>query len=59
MCLRYIRAFASNFELCVTRSRVAGTAPYQIMLSVGGQSRRQIQWDGVNAVELQLEANRL
>ncbi|MDZ7871621.1 MAG: hypothetical protein U5L02_20900 [Rheinheimera sp.] len=57
MCLRHIRAFASNFDLCVTRSTAADSAPYQLMLSVGGQSPRQMPWDGVRVIEMQLSAN--
>lgn len=52
MCLRQIRAFASNFDLCVQRE-TAG-APYQIELTVSGQNPRQYSWDGESALELNL-----
>ncbi|WP_208933172.1 hypothetical protein [Rheinheimera sp. F8] len=56
MCLRHIRAFASNFDLCVSRNMTTGATPYQIVLSIEGQNPRQIGWDGVDAVELQLKS---
>lgn len=52
MCLRQIRAFASNLDLCVQRQ--AAGAPYQIELTVSGQNPRQYSWDGESALELSL-----
>jgi len=52
MCLRQIRAFAINFDLCVQRE-TAG-APYQIELTVSGQNPRQYSWDGESALELSI-----
>ncbi len=52
MCLRHIRAFARNFDLCVQK-QPAG-APYLIELSEQGQTSRQLPWDGVSPLEIQL-----
>lgn len=52
MCLRQIRAFASNFDLCVQR-QTAGAA-YQIELTISGKPARQFSWDGEAVLELTL-----
>jgi len=52
MCLRHIRAFASNFDLCVQK-QITG-APYLIELTEQGQASRQLPWDGVSPLEIQL-----
>lgn len=53
MCLRQIRAFASNFDLCVQRQSSVDK-PYLIELTVQGQGSRQYSWDGVTALQLRL-----
>jgi hypothetical protein len=52
MCLRQIRAFASNFDLCVQKQTTG--APYLIELTEAGQPSRQVTWDGMAPLALSL-----
>jgi len=53
MCLRQIRAFASNFDLCVQRQSSVDK-PYLLELKVQGQGSRQYSWDGIRPLHLVL-----
>lgn len=53
MCLRHIRAFASNFDICVQKQPSAET-PYLIDLVLHEGGTRQYQWDGIKPLTIAL-----
>ncbi len=53
MCLRHIRAFASNFDLCVQR-QPSLDKPYLLDVVVEGQGTTQYSWDGVQPLAIAL-----
>ncbi len=53
MCLRHIRAFASNFDLCVQKQPSTET-PYLIDLVMHEGGTRQYQWDGIKPLTIVL-----
>lgn len=53
MCLRHIRAFASNFDLCVQR-QPSVEKPYLLDVVVEGKGTTQYSWDGLQPLAIAL-----
>ncbi len=51
MCLRQIRAFASNFDICVQKQQSA-EKPYLIELTIEGKGTKQYNWDGIKPLPI-------
>ncbi|MCG9713605.1 hypothetical protein L1D29_12340 [Shewanella insulae] len=54
MCLRGIRAFNSNIDLCVNRTQAKGDDAYQISVQQPDGKEQKFSWDGKGPVSLSL-----
>lgn len=54
MCLKHIRAFENDFDVCVTRTEGANSQDYQVVIEQHQGARQQINWDGQAPISVSL-----